>query len=197
MNQNTGQNPGAPENENAGANATATLRAPRGRVPRALVPKTYRVDEISYRHHEIARLLLLGTKNKEVAKMLGVTECFVSNVRNSPVVKEQLELMTAERDKEAVDISLQIQEALPQCIDFLTKTVVDGEVSKALRSKNAFGLLSIGGHGVTKSVSVKSVHAILSADDIADIRKRGVELASEIGILDAEIVPAEVTEASG
>lgn len=172
-----------------------TQAAPRGRVPKALVPKTYRVDEISARHHEIARLVLLGTKNKEISRMLGVTECFVSNVRNSPVVKEQLDLMTAERDREAVDIAVQIQEALPQCVEFLTKTVEDGEVSKALRSKNAFGLLSIGGHGATKNLSVQSVHAILTAEDIADIRERGVALAGEIGILDADVeVEAETAE---
>ena len=161
--------------------------ATRGRVPKALMPKTYRVDEISYRHHEIARLLLLGTRNKDIAKMLDVTECFVSNVRNSPVVKEQLDIMTAERDQETVDIANQIQEALPQCVEFLTKTVKDPEMSKALRSRNAFGLLSIGGHGGTKNVSVKAVHAILTAEEIMEIKERAISVAGEIGILEAKV----------
>lgn len=156
-------------------------------VPKADVPKTYRVEEISCRHHEIARLLLLGMKNKDVARMLSVSDGFVSNVKNSPVVKEQLDLMLAERDHEAIDIAKQIQEALPQCVEFLTQTIESPKISKALRSKNAFGLLSIGGHGSTKNVNAKVTHAVLSAEDIVSIRERGLSLAEEIGIVEAEV----------
>ena len=160
--------------------------SPTGRLPKVLMPKTYRVDEISHRHHEIARMVLLGVKNNEIARRLNITREFVSNVRNSPVVKEQLDLMAAERDKETIDVAIKIKEALPKCVDFLAETIEDGEVSKTLRSKNAFGLLSIGGHGTTKNVSVKATHAILTATDIAEIRDRGISLANEIGILDVK-----------
>ena len=49
-------------------------------------------------HHEIARMILLGHSNVEVAASLGITKEQVSNVRNSPVVQENLTIMKAARD---------------------------------------------------------------------------------------------------
>lgn len=159
-------------------------------TPSPEVPKTYRVKEMNERHHEIARLILLGMKSKEIERELGVSQGFVSNVKNSPVVKEHLSILGSERDREAIDIAVQIQESLPICMRILTDQMAseDGKVSPSLKSKNAFGLLSIGGHGPSKSVSVRGVHAVLTADDIAEIRDRGQTLAKEIGIIEAEVV---------
>jgi len=161
-------------------------------IPSPEVPKSYRVTEMNDRHHEIARLVLLGMKNREIERELGVSECFVSNVRNSPVVKEQVALLRAERDREAIDIAVQIQETLPECIRILSGQLTDseGKVSPSLKSKNAFGLLSIGGHGPSKNLSVRGVHAVLTAEDIKEIRERGQKLAGEIGIVaeEAEII---------
>ena len=60
-----------------------------------------------------------------------------------------------------------------------------------LKSKNAFGLLSLGGFAPSKNINVKGVHAVLTADDIAEIKNRGLSLGTEMGIVEAEIVKEE------
>lgn len=137
---------------------------------------------MSEKHHEIARLLLLGMKRKEVAKQVGITKEFVSVVKNSPVVKAHLDLLKTERDHEAIDIAKQINEALPRCVELLKEQMEDdsGKVSPSLKSKNAFGLLSAGGHGPSKKLDVRTAYAVLSPEDIASINARGSEIKKEL-----------------
>lgn len=157
------------------------------RVPSGKKARTYRVSEMSDKHHEVARLLLLGMDNQEVGKIVGMAPEYISTIRHSPVVKEQLTILRAARDRESVDVAIQIQEALPKCIEFLTETITGEAISASLKSKNAFGLLSIGGYGASRNVTVNATHAILSAEDIEEIRDRGTRLAEEIGIVEAEV----------
>ena len=161
------------------------------RVPKGRKARTYRVSDMTDKHHEVARLLLLGMNNKEIAKQAGITAEYVSTIRHSPVVKEQLGILRAARDRESVDVAIQIQDALPKCIEFLAETIESDEVSASLKSKNAFGLLSLGGHGPSKNISVKGVHAILTAEDIIDIRDRGLSLGAEMGIIEADVIKEE------
>lgn len=156
------------------------------RVPSGKKARTYRVSEMSDKHHEVARLLLLGMDNQEVGKLVGMAPEYISTIRHSPVVKEQLAILRAVRDRECVDVAVQIQEALPKCVEYLTETITGEDISASLKSKNAFGLLSIGGYGASRNVTVNATHAILSAEDIVEIRDRGVRLAEEIGIIEAE-----------
>jgi len=153
------------------------------KVPPGTVRKIVLVKDLNERHHEIARLVVLGYKNNEIATMLHLNYAFVSSVRNAPQVKEQISFMRAARDKDTVDIAKQIKEALPECIRYLSETIPDPEVSDHIRSKNAFGLLAIGGHTATKNVNIKGVHAVLTADDIKEIRDNATKIAGEIDIL--------------
>lgn len=157
------------------------------RVPSGKKARTYRVSEMSDKHHEVARLLLLGMDNQEVGKIVGMAPEYISTIRHSPVVKEQLTILRAARDRESVDVAIQIQEALPKCIEYLTETITGEGIAASLKSKNAFGILSIGGYGASRNVTVNATHAILSAEDIEEIRDRGIRLAEEIGIVDAEV----------
>ena len=161
------------------------------RVPSGKVARTYRVTEMTDKHHEVARLLLLGLTNKEVAIEANISKEYVSTIRHSPVVKEQLTILRSVRDRESVDVAIQIQNALPRCIQYLTETIDGDGISDVLKSKNAFNLLSMGGHGPSKNLNVKATHAILTADDIVDIRERGLSLGTEMGIVDAEIIKEE------
>jgi hypothetical protein len=151
------------------------------------VRKTQIVREMNERHHEVARMVILGYRNTEIAKILNITKEFVCAVRNAPPVKEQVAILAGARDSETVDIARQIQQALPECIKYLTETVPDSEISDNLRSRNAFGLLAVGGHGPAKNVNVRGVHAVLTADDIKEIRDSAETVAIEIGILEEEV----------
>ena len=163
-------------------------RSPTNR--RKLIPgevrKTQIVREMNERHHEIARMVILGYKNIDIAKILDVTKEFVCAVRNAPPVKEQVAILAGARDAETVDVAKQIQLALPDCVKYLIDTVPDDDISDNLKSRNAFGLLAIGGHSVTKNINVRGVHAVLTADDIKEIRENAANVAIEIGVMAEE-----------
>lgn len=152
--------------------------------------RSHSVKEMNERHHEVARMVILGYKNVEIAKTLNITKEFVSQVKQSPPVQEQLALLAGARDAQTVDIAHQIQITLPKCVKFLSETIDDPEISDALKSRNAFGLLSTGGHGPAKNINVKGVHAVLTADDIREIRDDAHNLAAEIGLMGEEVEAA-------
>lgn len=148
--------------------------------------KTQAVTEMNERHHEVARMVVLGYKNTEIAKTLNISKEFVCQIRNAPPVKEQVAILKSARDNDTVDIARQIQQALPACVKYLTETVSDPDISDNVRSKNAFGLMATGGHGPSKNVNVKGVHAVLTADDIKEIRDNAQNIAAEIGMIAEE-----------
>lgn len=156
------------------------------RIPKDGIRKVMTITEMSARHHEIARRLLLGQSNVDIARDLGITPTSVSIVRNSPVVIEQLSFLSAKRDVKAMRISEQIAESLPMCVKYLKETIEDAEISDNLKSRNAFGLLAAGGHGATKNVNVRGVHAVLTPSDIQEIRKEAEQIGMDNGIVDAD-----------
>lgn len=165
-------------------------REDKRRVPSGKVRKTFAVAEMNEKHHEIARLLVLGTKPKDVARELNISYQQVINVKNSPVVAEQMMFLQGARDETTVDVMKQIQAALPDCVKYLIDSVEDDDVSHTTRSKNAFGLMGVAGYGQTRNVNVKGVHAVLNAEDLMEIKSRASEIANEIGLMveEGEIV---------
>jgi len=156
------------------------------RIPNDGIRKVVKITEMSARHHEIARRLLLGQSNNDIARDLGIGHVNVSLVRNSPVVKEQLGFLSAKRDAKVMRISEQIAESLPMCVKYLKETIEDPEVTDHLKSRNAFGLLAAGGHGATKNVNVRGVHAVLTPSDIQEIRAEAEQIGMDNNIIDAE-----------
>jgi len=158
----------------------------RSKLMPGAVRKVQIVKEMNERHHEIARMVLLGYKNVEIAELLNITKEFVCAVRNAPPVKEQVAILAGARDASTVDVAKQIQAILPECVKYLSETIENPEISSNLRSRNAFGLLATGGHGPSKNVNVKGVHAVLTADDIKEIREKAESIAVEVGMIDEE-----------
>ena len=144
---------------------------------------TFTVAQMNERHHEIARRLVLGQKVKEIAEDLGISTMTVRNVRNSPIVQEQISILRGARDSETRDIAKQIQELAPKCLQVLEEQLNDDEVSPHLKSKNAFGLLGIAGHAPIRNVNVKSVQAILTGEDIERIRDKSIQAGMKSGVV--------------
>lgn len=167
------------------------------RVPPGKFRRVYTVAEMSSRHHEIARLLVMGMSNVDVARTLGTTPQMVTNVRNSPVVQEQIKFLSAKKDAETVRLTERIAKALPRCVEYLTNTIEDSDLSDSLRSKNAFGLMAAGGYGPTKNINVKGTHAILTAKDIQEIRDHAESVGISRGFVVEDVqaeVPSEVID---
>ena len=132
------------------------------------------VSEMWDIHHEIARMLLLGWKNVDIAKKLDISREMVSGVRNSPVVRERLALMHKARDADAIDVAKEIKDFAPVALNLL-KDIVKGEgdaegASIGLRGRHAIDLVEKAGHvAVQKSLGLVG-H--LTSEDIEKIKER-------------------------
>jgi hypothetical protein len=139
--------------------------------------RKYKIEALWDRHHEMVRLILLGRGNKEIAERLSVTPQNVSDVRNSPIVRDRLSVLQAARDASTVDIARIIQEEAPGCIALL-KDVRAGreEANIGLRVQVAQDLLDRAGHGAIRKTQAEIVSAHLTREDIEAIKQRARSL---------------------
>jgi len=134
-------------------------------------------------HHEIARRIVLGQNNKSIAEDLGCTAQTVSNVRNSPVVKEKISLMNAARDGGTIDLAKEIADLAPLAIERIKEVLTSGstlgkEASASVILKEANGLLDREMGRAVQRVDTRGVHAHLTMEDIQKIKDRAYELTS-------------------
>jgi len=158
------------------------------------VPKfrrSFSVVKMNETHHEIARRLVLGQKSKQIAQDLNISTQTVHNVKNSPIVQEQMMMIAGGRDKHTMDVRKEIESLAPKCVKVIKDQLENEGVSDHLKSKNAFALLSIAGYAPVRNVNVNAVAAILSGDDIErinakalDARQRALNIAEESGVID-------------
>jgi hypothetical protein len=142
---------------------------------------SYVVAEVWERHREIIRRLALGQKNVDIAKALGITEVSVSQVKNSPIVQEQLKAMMDKMDSEAVDVGKRIHEMAPKALDVLESVLNDEEdtVPLSIKVKTAHDILDRAGHAAIKQINANVMHGHFNADDLAEIR----QLAKDQGVV--------------
>ena len=87
--------------------------------------KTYQVKQLWDIHHEIIRRLVIGQRSRQIAEDLNITPQTVSNVRNSPIVKRQIQMLQAQRDSEAISLKDRIDEIAPKAIKLLERKIED------------------------------------------------------------------------
>lgn len=148
----------------------------------------YVVAQMWESHHEIARRLLLGQTNVEVAKAMDCTTQNVSDVRNSPVVKEKLSLMRAARDAGTIDLAREIADLAPIALQRIkealeTGLVLDKEVSAAGILKEANGMLDRDQGRAVQRVDTRNLHGHFTIEDIERIKEKAKELAETYGDL--------------
>jgi hypothetical protein len=159
--------------------------------------KTWQVGQVWELHEEIKRRILLGQKNVDVAEAVNCTPQTVSNVRNSPVIQDELALMKGARDAYTVDIARDIQEFAPKALELL-KQVINGTgeaqaASMSLRTKSAESWLDRAGHGAIRKEAV--IHQHLTKEEILSIRERALGPNSPVIPDLSVIVEGEVVEA--
>jgi DNA-binding CsgD family transcriptional regulator len=149
------------------------------------------VSEMWERHHEIVRRLALGQKNTQIAKALGISEVSVSQVKNSPIVKEKLASMVEKMDENAIDVGQRIKELAPRAIKVLESVLEDVEdtVPLSLKVKTAHDILDRAGHAAIKQVNANVMHGHFNADDLAEIK----QLARDNGVI-ADVEYTELPE---
>lgn len=147
--------------------------------------RTWQVSKIWDQHEEVVRRIVLGQKNTEIAGSMKLSQAQVSNIRNSPIIQDKLAIMKGARDAYTIDIARDIKEFAPKALEVL-KRIVNGDdpsglpIGPALKARVASDLLDRAGYAPIKSVQVSGVHAHLTLDDIAELKRRAVEMNAPI-----------------
>jgi len=165
-----------------------------GRENRRQVPelrRSFQIAELQERHHEVARRLVLGEKPKDIAKALNLCYQTIVSVKNSPILQEQIKLLSGARDAEVVDVAKQIRDLAPKCVKVLNDAIEDDETPQALKIKTSLAILDRAGHSVPKNVNLMASHRLVSARDLEMIKSRALQIG-----LDSDIVEGEVIDTS-
>lgn len=164
-----------------GTNRFKYFNSDRGPDLRTVPPSDRRTFEVSKMwdiHHEISRLVLLGLKNTEIAERLGISEAMVSYTRNSQVVKDKMEIMQGSRDKECLDIMVQIKQNVPKALEVLEQIMTGDAMSLGqtpslnLRARTAENWMDRAGYPAQKPGMNMHLHGHFTAQDIEEIKKR-------------------------
>lgn len=147
-------------------------------------------------NNEIARLVVLGHKESEIAEILQISPSTVWNALNrNPLVQERIELLQGERDASTVDVQRKVKAMQPIALEVLEQDLMEENpaiVSRKLRNETARKVLEMGGNGPIKKVD--SRHAVFTAADLQTINQRAAELRSKREIF--QIPADEVDETS-
>lgn len=159
-----------------------------GEVPKK---KGWQVAEMWDKHHEIARRLVLGQSNADIAKDLGIGIQQVSNVKNSPVVQDKLTIMRAARDAGTIDLAKEIADLAPIALQRVrealeTGAVLGRELSGSAIMKEANSIVDREIGKPTQRIDTRNVHGHFTMDDIERIKERARELAGFSGQMATE-----------
>lgn len=145
-------------------------------------------------HREIVRRLVLGQRPREIAAELGVTPQTVSNVRNSSVVRQYMEMLQQGRDADVVAVQRRIKELAAVAIDVLEEAMEDESTPMGVRVRAAIDVLDRGGHAAPKRVEF--LHGVFTRKDLEELKQRAIAAGAVIPANDADEVGEEVEDAS-
>lgn len=131
----------------------------------------YEIKQVWERQHQIARLLVLGWNNKQIAKHLGITPQTVSNARNNPEVMRKIELLRARADEGVISVSQRIQELAPRAVEVLNELMENSDFSnRRLASQD---ILDRAGFGAVTKMAIATTK--LTVEDIEEVKRRARE----------------------
>jgi hypothetical protein len=131
------------------------------------------------KHHAVARMLVAGAANAEIARALGITPATVANLTKTPTFQALLSEYMAMAEQEAVDLRARIAVVAGLGLDELTARLGDPDKAATLPIKDlreiAMNALDRVGHGPTSRVETASI-ALTAADIRAmkEARRNGV-----------------------
>jgi len=163
--------------------------------PATAEPKPYHVEYMQEIHHEALRLLVLGVRPKRISAITGLTEAFISKLRNSPIAVERLEVLKVGRDAETVEASRIIARVQPKAAKLL-EDVIDGKITAAVgeQIRTAQDMLSRGGHSPIQKIRDEHTYGI-TEETLNALKQRAAE-ARTLAAADFTVVEDENGQAS-
>jgi len=149
------------------------------------------------KHREVARLVALGYKQKEICEILGLSQSWVSfTLNNNPLVQEQIAVLQGKRDASTIDVNRKVRALQPIALEVLEqdlllepKNIADrrhrADVAKTVLDRGGNGAISknVSAHGVFTLQDLNEINeraALLRGEKPAETEKDGVENAEEV-----------------
>jgi len=140
------------------------------------------------KHSNIARYIVLGLDNAEIAKIVGMVPEYISKVRRMPAIMAQIQLLEANKNSDVMDINARINEIMPRALEYLEETLRSDAVSHSVKSQNARHLLAVGGFSPLQRMDMRKITVAISPEDLEAIRARakaaGIEMIREESSID-------------
>lgn len=158
--------------------------------------KTYTVQKMWQRHHEIVRLHCLGLKNTSIAKKLDITPAVVSYTLNSPIVQDRIKMMNGALDAETMDMKKKLDQLAVIALELEEEIITGRDFPIQVRQRSAHSILDR--HPETtkrRSIDgeIRHAHAHFTAEEIEEIKERGRRAAEQSGqLFIEELVNGEV-----
>jgi len=158
-------------------------------APEEKSPKTWQPTELSPRHHEMKRLMLMGLSNKDIGKRLGCTPQLVCNVRNSKVMKEALAKLQDKADEDIINTKNRL-EALEELATDVYESILTASPEEGVpwhtKAHVADKVLDRTGHSAPQQNL--HLHGHFTADDLQDIKRRAknLKVAGEVLMVEDE-----------
>jgi hypothetical protein len=146
------------------------MRIPRVRKGIPSQPITYLWE----RQREIARRLVVGDRQCDIARDLNMTPGRMSIICNSTIFKKYLGSISERREEKACDISEKIRKGAELGVTVLYDALSSNDAHISLKAKIAQDFLDREGHGKVSTVKTEVTH-VLTAGKIEELKRLRAE----------------------
>lgn len=160
--------------------------------------ETYDIKQMWQRHHEIVNLAAKGFKQTDIAEILNISPQTVSNTLNSKLGKEKLSEIRQDRDEEARKTVEKIRVLTNKALSVYNSVLDDESGECGLKDKMKAAdtvLLELSGLRVPTRIQSQSVHTMLTAAEVAELKQRGISAMREAGMI-AEVDQKQIPQNS-
>lgn len=146
--------------------------------------KVYDIKRLWSRNKEIIQLDSMGYKGSEIAKILSISPVTVSLTLNSTLGKEAQSAIRDERDDEYQAMRESVMELTWKALEKYEE-ILDNENAGLKLQKDVADTvtLELAGMRAPTKIQSMSAHAVLTADELDEFKKRGFEAAKNAGKL--------------
>lgn len=117
-----------------------------GRIPDENLPDRPIISHLWPHHRSMARAVVEGVRNKELAVMYGMTEGQISRIVNSPMFKLEVERLESYAEEVSIDTKKEIARMSIRALEILDEQMHKKEVSEQIRQNAAFDILNRAGY---------------------------------------------------
>lgn len=154
--------------------------------------RTHEISKLWQQSHEIVNLSVRGFKNTEIAEILHVHPQTVSNTLNSELAQKKIADLRHDRDEEVKKDQEKIRVLKNKAMQIYNE-ILDADEQKCslMDKKKVADTIMTEFSGMREPIKVQSTHAVLTREDIEELKQRAIASGTVI-----DSTAREVTEES-